>query len=228
MTGVAQFLRAYSHALSSREEQARLKRQCQTPIIVSREIGSGGRLVAEELARRLGFQLCDKAILEEISARTKTPPDIVALLDERPAHALELFGASLLRGTSITQEEFERHLKYAIQTFLQLGSVVILGRGAAFLVEPGKALRLRIVAPIEMRVAAIAESDQISQRQALEKLHKIEAERRQFYRLAYGRDEMEPYHFDITLNRQCFSIQQMAELALQAHRTLCEVPKPEP
>lgn len=223
MTGVSSFLKAYAHALSSREEQPIAKRLCMTlPIVVSREIGSGGRAVAEELAKRLSFQLCDKAILEEIAARTKTPPDLVELLDERPAHALELFGASLLRGTSLTQQEFDRYLKYTIQTFLQLGSVVILGRGAAFLAEPGKALRLRIVAPLDMRTSSYALLQSIPEKQAHDKILKIDSDRRHFLKSLYGKDEVEPVNFDLTLNRQCYSVEDCVELAWQAYQKLCE------
>ena len=137
MKTVSDFLKVYAHTLASHEGTKARERKLTMPIVISREIGAGGATIAEALAVRLGFQMCGREIIESIAAYSKVPPDIVEMMDEREGNTLGMFGASLLRGAGLNREEFARFLKLTIQGMLDLGSVIILGRGGVFVAEPG-------------------------------------------------------------------------------------------
>ncbi|MBX7245571.1 MAG: cytidylate kinase-like family protein [Candidatus Sumerlaeaceae bacterium] len=221
MKSMSDFIRAYSAGLAS-HDIAPARKKYAPPVVVSREIGSGGRFVARALAERLGFELCDKAILEEIASKSKAPKDLVEMLDEKPGRAMEVFGANLLHGVSMTREDYDRLLKATIHALLDLGNVVILGRGAAFLAEPGKVLRLRLVAPFEMRVANLARYLNIDEHDARKQIHAIEEERHKFHLRLFGKGETSPENFDMGLNMQCLTIDDAVELALDAYNRICK------
>ena len=212
---------AYSRALRAREEVARARREFAPPVLISREAGGGGRRLAKALAERLGFELCDRRILEEIAAKSKVPPDLVELLDEHPRGFLEVFGTGLLRGASISLEEFDRYLRQAVTSFLKLGRVVILGRGAAFLAEPGTALRLRLVAPFETRVQNFARMEGITEKQAREKIPMLEAERERFLNRVFGKHRFDDEHFDLTINTGTIPLDAAIKLALETYEVVC-------
>lgn len=220
MKNLSDFLAAYTRVLARREEEEAQRRECRPPIVLSREVGSGGRRVAELLAERLGFVLCDKQILDELATRAKVPKDFLAMLDERPAKALELLGASLLRGVSLTPEDYERVLKSGLRALLNLGSVVIVGRGAVFLAEPGKALRVRVVAPLELRIANFARYENISAEEAARRIERIEKERREFLKRYFGAEEARADYFDLAVNTQCLEVEGCVELILKAYERL--------
>lgn len=220
MKMMSDFLKAYGQSLKTPETQSKPHQGGGLPVVVSRQIGSGGSLFATELAKRLDFELCGKVILDEIAARSKVPPDLVNTMDERPAHVLELFGASLLRGAALNQEEFERYLKMTIRGLLRLGRVVILGRGGVFLAEPGQALRVNIIAPHDFRVQGLMERFGVSEKDAKSQIDSRDTERRSFFKRVYGQSEASPEHFDLTINMQCFTVPESVDLALDAYRVL--------
>jgi cytidylate kinase len=221
MNTLPSFLSAYGHVIAKREQEEAGKRKCVPPIVLSRQAGSGGRIIADELARKLGFELCDKAILDEIATRSKVPKDFLELLDERPAKVLELLGAGLLRGVSITSEDYDRVLKSTMRAFLELGSVVIVGRGGAFLARPGKALRVRVVAPMEVRIRNFAGYGNISEEKARIQIEAIEKERRQFLKRVFGQMDGGMECFDIGVNTQTLSVGDCVALILEAYERVC-------
>jgi len=224
MKTLSDFVSAYSRVLARREEEEARRQVCQPPIVVSRQVGSGGHLVAEKLAQRLGFALCDKQILDELATRAKVPRDFLEMLDERPAKALELLGASLLRGVGLTPEDYERLLKSGLKALLKLGSVVIVGRGAIFLAEPRKALRVRIVAPRELRIRNLAQRLNVSAEEAAHRLQQIEKERAEFLRRYFNAEEASAECFDIALNTECLTIDDCVELVLRTYEKLFGCP----
>lgn len=220
MKNLSDFLAAYMRVLARHEEEEAHRRRCKPPIVISREVGSGGRIIAERLAERLGFVLCDKLILDELATRAKVPKDFLAMLDERPAKALELLGASLLRGVSLTPEDYERLLKSGLKALLKLGSVVIVGRGAVFLAEPGKALRVRVVAPLALRIANFARYESLGVEEAAKRLEKIEKERAEFLKRYFGAEEAGTTCYDLAVNTQCLDKDLCVELILHAYERM--------
>ena len=52
-------------------------------VTVSREYGSGGAEVAQEVARRLGWKVLDSTLIEQVAKRVKVDPELVRRYDER-------------------------------------------------------------------------------------------------------------------------------------------------
>jgi cytidylate kinase len=52
-------------------------------VTVAREYGSGGAAIAAKLARRLGYELLDRALLERVAEAAQIDPGTAADLDER-------------------------------------------------------------------------------------------------------------------------------------------------
>lgn len=60
----------------------------QLIISVGREFGSGGHVIAEELARRFGLVLYDNNLLEQIAEEKEIPHDGLKKYDEKPKSRL--------------------------------------------------------------------------------------------------------------------------------------------
>lgn len=230
MENITEFLRIYSRSFGERKAehvQSAQPRHGMPPVVVSREYGSGGMLIAKGIAQRLGFQLFDRDLLDRMAERGHVPPDLIHLLDERPGRSLAVFGASLLHGGNIGPKEFATLLRGTIQAILDLGNAVVLGRGASFIAKPHKALRLRVVAPLELRIHRIAELEQIDAKAAAKQIHDIEERRRKFHHQYFGTTDVLPENFDLAINTQTINLAQAVEIALRAYEVVCGVALPE-
>ena len=187
MKGMTEFIRAYGSVLWKEDEGEEAKKRFRPSVVISRELGSGGRVIAGLLAEKLGFEVAGKHIIDEIASRIKVPTDLLRLLDERPGNTLEMFGAGLLHGAAISESDYDRALKGTMGTLLELGSLVIVGRGGVFVAKPGQALRLMVVAPLEKRVHNYVMYENLTEKKARDKLLEIDAQRRHFHKRQIGR-----------------------------------------
>jgi cytidylate kinase len=99
------------------------------------------------------------------------------------------------------------------------GECVIVGRGAAQVLPAETTLRVRLVAPEEKRVEAIEQRFGISNEEAARWVEKTDAERIRFVRDHFHKDPADPRNYDLVLNSLRFSVDECADLILEAlHR----------
>jgi cytidylate kinase len=110
-------------------------------ITIAREYGSGGGLIAHELASRLGWKLLDRELILELAQRAHLAPSDVARLDEHPKSFIAQLMKAFWRGnidtwsapppTDVVDEDYLATVSaMVIQQAANLGQCVIVGRGA--------------------------------------------------------------------------------------------------
>ena len=66
------------------QQQKKPEDKAIVPIVtLSREPGSGGRIVAQKLSERLGYQVFHQEVLHEMAKRAEISEQLLATLDER-------------------------------------------------------------------------------------------------------------------------------------------------
>lgn len=75
-------------------------------ITVSREYGSCGEEIAQQLAKELGYSYIDKEILADVAHAAGTTEDQVRQYDEKDAHGLRAFLRKFLVGYPISAVDF--------------------------------------------------------------------------------------------------------------------------
>jgi hypothetical protein len=92
-------------------------------------------------------------------------------------------------------------LDYAMQ-----GDVAYFGYSGHLLLQRiPHALRVRILAPVERRVALLRDREELSQEQARERIRQVDEDRRRWTRFMYGRSLRDPELFDLSINLDCVS-----------------------
>jgi len=128
-----------------------------TPVItVSRQYGARGAAVASALAEQLSFELWDKALVHAIAESSGVTDQLVASLDEHARGLLEEFVASFKVGDEEAALDYAQSLGRVVGTLERHGAAVIVGRGAQFLVDSERALRVRIVESMDKRATGYA------------------------------------------------------------------------
>jgi cytidylate kinase len=176
-------------------------------VAISREAGTPDQQVAQELGKRLGWQVYDHELLERIAQDMGVRATLLESVDERQqSWLLECVEAFLSApeksewGRLVTESAYVRHL---VETVLALGihgECVIVGRGATFLLPKETTLRVRLVAPVKERIATLSRQLGISEKEAAGKIRTMDRERNDFVRDHFLKDPTDATQFDIVVN----------------------------
>lgn len=169
-------------------------------IVLSREYGTGGSMIGSLLSQKLNFTLWDQKLVQAVADNTGLSSNFLRVLDEHSRSTVEDIIAGVLMGHKSTETAYIAQLYRIFHTIEAHGSGVIIGRGAQFIVNPGKALRVRIVAPLNKRIEWVADRERLSQKDAEKKLKNIDKERTDYHKHYFAKDPAEPSHYDIIIN----------------------------
>ena len=121
-------------------------------ITFSREHGSGGDILAERLAEKLGYELFHQEVLHNMAESARVSVQFVETLDEKGVSVLEEWISSLVDKRHLWPDRYLQHLMKIIGTIGKHGQAVIIGRGSNFVLPPDKRLSIRVVEPMEQRI----------------------------------------------------------------------------
>jgi len=185
-------------------------------ITVSREPGSGGRIVAEGVAKRLGLDLFHREIIQEMAQSAHISARLLETLDEKGLSVLEDWVATLVNEKHLWPDQYLQHLMKVIGTIAKHGRAVIVGRGANFILPPEGIFRVRILAPLEMRVQNVARHFGVPVQEAKRRVLRTESDRRAFVRKYFHADIADPVNYDLMINTGALSIEAAENTVLGA------------
>lgn len=161
------------------------------PIIcIGREYGSGGREIGEKLAKDLGVPYYDKLLLKEVAKQHGLSLSAVEREDERPIDFSSLSSGNIFADSASISTAFysQQQLVYEAeqQTVLDIakkGSCVIIGRCASSILRAAgiPVLSVFVYADVEDKVPRIAKRNDITEKLARRRMHKIDKMRRKFF-----------------------------------------------
>ena len=106
-------------------------------ITISREFGSGGRFIGEEVAKKLGIAYYDKNIINEIAEKSGLSPEYVqesAELSPKKGLFAYAFAGRDITGKSIEDIVYEAQRKVILE-LAEKESCVMVGRNADFILQ---------------------------------------------------------------------------------------------
>jgi cytidylate kinase len=191
---------------SWRPAQSETVREGHRPVIcISRECGARGAHIGRLVAERLGFSVYAQELVDEIAKQAHVRRKVVESLDERRRTGVSRWIDELVRIGRFTPSDYMRNLSEVVLTLGRHGKSVIVGRGAFLILDPRFALRVRCEAPLEWRIAQMAESRKLSGVDARAMVLRIDAERVNFYRKNFKVDLQDRKHFDLLLDTHATS-----------------------
>ncbi len=202
---------------ASRAEPPRGHRLC---IAVSREVGALGESVARELGRRLGWPVFDREIVEKIAQELHQPTAALRAVDERPTLWVEDWFSAFGRQRVISADTYVKYLVATMHGLAATGHCIIVGRGAARILPPDHALRVRVVANRADRLRVICQRRHCNEPAAAEWMAQTEHERNEFMRRYFGADATDVHHYDLIVNTSRYSVPEAADLIAHAAQRL--------
>ena len=174
-------------------------------ITISRGTFSGGKTVAEELSLKLGYPCISKEIILDAAEEFGVPEDkLIAAMETPPRAWLE------------TPEKKIAHLnyvRYALLKRARKNDLVYHGyAGHLLLGDIARVLRVRVIADTEYRVNAAMEKENLSRKEALSMINKLDKQSLNWTRFLYGVDWKDPAIYDIVLNLDRMSIKGAVDI----------------
>ncbi|NNE69687.1 MAG: cytidylate kinase-like family protein [Rhodothermales bacterium] len=204
--------------LWSLQQREGVARRSYRPIItISRTYGARGAELARILGERLDFSVWDREIVHAIAEKRGEDKRLLETLDEHRRSQVDETVRSLVLGTSATNAGYLKSLLRVVRTISQHGSAIIVGRGANFAVSSERALRVRVDAPLEWRTAGLAHRFGWSLDKARREAVRMDAERDDFVRHSFRSDPKQPAHYDLVLNPEYLSMEQIADIVEAAY-----------
>jgi cytidylate kinase len=188
-------------------------------ITISRQKGSGGTVVAEELSKRLCWRLIGKDLITEAAAKEG--------IDE--AKIQRVFEARVsLQDRMTFQQRSEKYLNAVarvIQEEVDKGDVVVIGRGAGvILADDPRLFRVHFVADFETRIQRIAAEQRLKGSKGLDEARRLVNEsdyaRAAFHMYLFNVDWNSPLLYDLVLNTTEITLDQATEIVVQAFNTI--------
>ncbi len=185
-------------------------------ITVSRQPGSRGSEVARMVGGRLGWSVLDKELVEGLAERLEMSPKMLELMDETRSNWFRDTLFNLLDSRIGIQHSYLSQLSKVMLLAACDGQVVIVGRGANFMLPRERGLRLLVVAPSEQRQACLCERDGLDARAAERRLEELDSTRAEFIRRNFNQEVDDARHYDLVLDSSTFGLETCTDLICSA------------
>lgn len=159
-------------------------------ISIGRELGSGGKEIAEKLASRLGIKFYDKKLLEVAARESGFDTAVFEKADERESNSFmgNIFSihgsiANVLSGGSwMDSDQLFAIQSEAIRNLSEQESCIIVGRCAEYVLrEHPHMASIFITADYEDRVRYVMNHDNVGRAQAIATIDKGDKRRRHYH-----------------------------------------------
>lgn len=187
-------------------------------ITISREFGSGGRFIGEEVAKKLGIAYYDKNIIEKIAEESGLSPDYIqesAELSPRKGLFAYAFSGRDITGKSVEDIVYEAQRKIILEV-AKKEPCVIIGRNADFILrDRDDVLNVFIHADLKEKVERICQIHKVSEEKAIEMMRDIDKRRRTNYNFYTEQKWGMAKNYTLSLNRSILGYEKCEQIILE-------------
>ena len=206
MKSIPQIVEEQVHRWQIQQKEKPEEKAIVPTVTVSREPGSGGRIVAQKLSVKMGFEVFHQEVLHEMAKQAEISKQFLATLDERGLSVLEDWLTSLVHERHLWPDQYLRHLMNVIGTIGKHGRAIVIGRGANFILPPEQRFRVRVTAPQRVRIENVARDYNLSPAEAKRRVINTESNRRAFIRKYFNADIADPTNYDLVINTETLQV----------------------
>lgn len=182
---------------------AKWKQQSRTdiPVItISSQPGSGGRILAEDIARRLHIDLFDRDMVKAIAESAHISGAVIESMEKERFSGVKDFISSLVNDRYLWPGVYLDHLMKVVAAIASHGNAVIVGRGANFLIPPEACLSIRVIAPLDIRIQNVAKEFDVTPEEAKRRVINRDSRRSAFIQQSFHADVADPLNYDLVIN----------------------------
>ena len=184
----------------------------QVIITIGREYGSGGHVIAQDIAKRFNVPYYNRNLIEEVAKQNNFDTDNIKDYDESPRKYLF---SRTVQGYSNSPEEIIAGLQFDfIKEKAASGeSFVIVGRCADYVLKDMDCVAsFFIVADNEAKLQRTMETKQLSQRDAEATIKRHDRNRKTYYKYHTDMEWGNSKNYDMTINSTVLGFKKTADI----------------
>lgn len=184
-------------------------------ITISREFGSGGRFIGEEVAKKLGFACYDKNIIGQIAEKSGLAPEYIresAELSPKKGLFAYAFAGRDITGKSVEDLVYETQRKVILE-LTEKESCVIIGRNADFILKDrDDVLNVFIYGDLPEKVERICRLYHVSEQEAVRMMTNIDKRRMTNYNFYTEQKWGKASNYTVCLNSSRIGYERCEEI----------------
>jgi len=194
-------------------------------ITISREFGCEGYPLAHKLAEYLNkprseWHIFNRDIFDEITESSHYSEKLLEEMRLERRNQLQQYLEQLFSHTPTELVRFKK-LAQNIRAVTQTGNAIVVGSGGAILGhDDPHQFHIRLVASLDFKMARLRPLvPDMSITEVIETIETTNRNRVEFIREFTSKDITEPFYYDLILNNDRFTVDQMAQVVIQAMAT---------
>lgn len=187
-------------------------------ITIGRQLGAGGRALAEELGRRLGVPVYNRELITEAARQSGLKSELFERADEEENHLTPLGTGIWSFGSMINSGYLNNDTLFAIQSetierLAEEGSCIIVGRCADYVLRNHEGvLSVFVTAPLEDRVERLCASCDKCEKECRQMVEHTERKRASYYNYYTFKTWGAAESYDLCLNSSLLGVEGCADL----------------
>ena len=190
-------------------------------ITISREFGSGGRFIGEEVAKKLGIAYYDKNIINEIAEKSGLSPEYIqenAELSPKRGLFAYAFAGRDITGKSVEDMVYEAQRK-VILDLAEKEPCVIIGRNADYILKDrDDVLNVYIHGDMPEKIQRICKLHNISEADAVKMINDIDKRRMTNYNFYTDQKWGKASNYTLCLNSSKLGYDKCESIILYSNR----------
>lgn len=174
-------------------------------VSITRGTKSGGLELANCLSKRLGYKMLSREVIFESAKKYNIPEDFLSeKLDKAP---------TLWQKFTNEYERYIIFIRCSLLNDIKEDNIIYHGyAGQLLLKDLPHVLKLRIEAPLDYRVDAVVAEHGFKHEEAVDFIKKVDDSRKRWVKMVYNEDWCNPSLYDIWINLQNISINNICEM----------------
>lgn len=187
-------------------------------ITISREFGSGGRFIGEEVAKKLGIAYYDKNIINEIAEKSGLSPEYIrenAELSPKKGLFAYAFAGRDVTGKSVEDMVYEAQ-RNVILELADKGACVIIGRNADYILKDrDDVLNVFIHGDVSVKIQRISQIYHVSEKVAAKMMEDTDKRRMTNYNFYTEQKWGKASNYTLCLNSSQFGYDRCEKIIME-------------
>jgi cytidylate kinase len=205
--------------------------QARPTLTISRQVGSGGRTIADKVAKLLDawetpsicpWTVFDRDLVQRVLSDHNLPARLAQFMRQEVTSGINA-GVREILGVQPSQWTLVHYTTDTLLRLARMGGVILIGRGGSVVTRTLRnCFHVRLVAPLEKRVRHASEFYHMNESQAYEFVESEDSERRRYLKKYFAEDIDNPLLYHLIINTDLMGYDEAAELiarAIEKHAT---------
>jgi cytidylate kinase len=209
-------VKAFSHSDAQHKDRGKPKSVVVPPLTVtiSRQAGALGTTVARAVGVRLGWPVLDHELLERMADEMHVNVRLLDSIDEQHVPWLVERMEAFSSIPFVSESTYVRQLLDTVLALAARGECVIVGRGAAHILPPALAIRVRLVAEFADRARTMMHELSCTLDEAERQVKTLDQQRATFVKNHFHCDAEAPENYDLLLNTSRLDIETCSQIIM--------------